>query len=342
MNGRRVQESTRSRTKTDADRALRAKLTEIDEGRFSKDLANLRFEHLFDTIEEEYHVEGRKSMSRVRLSFKHLREHLGHLRVVEISTRALREYRRVRRREGAAPATINQEFAHLRRAMELVRQDHPSFRIPKVPKLTVNNARQGFVDDVQVQRLLAELPEYLQGPTGFAYVTGWRRSEVFGLRWKDVDWRSMEISLETSKNGEGRVIPFSALPRLGEILHRAKEETASIQKDADRIVPLVFHKNGNPVRDTRKDRREATKAAGLEGVLFHDLRRSAVRNMERAGVPRSVAMKVTGHKTESIYARYAIVDSIAMSEGLAKLAAMRAESDPIATFSATVKEAGAS
>ena len=304
MNGRRVQESTRSRTKTDADRALRAKLTEIDEGRFSKDLANLRFEHLFETIEEEY--------------------------------------RTVRRRERAAPATVNQEFAHLRRAMELLRQDHAAFQIPKVPKLTVNNTRQGFVDDTEMSRLLKELPEYLRGPTEFAYVTGWRRGEVFGLRWKDVDWRSMEISLETSKNGEGRVIPFSALPRLGEILHRAKEETASIQKDADRIVPLVFHKNGNPVRDTRKDWREATKAAGLEGVLFHDLRRSAVRNMERAGVPRSVAMKVTGHKTESIYARYAIVDSIAMSEGLAKLAAMRAESDPIATFSATVKEAGAS
>lgn len=123
VNGRRVQESTRSKTKTEAERALRARLTEIDEGRFSRDLANLRFEHLFDTIEEEYRVEGRKSISRVRLSFKHLREHIGHLRVVEISTRALREYRRVRIREGAAPATVNQEFAHLRRAMELVRQN---------------------------------------------------------------------------------------------------------------------------------------------------------------------------------------------------------------------------
>ncbi|MEN8374470.1 MAG: tyrosine-type recombinase/integrase [Gemmatimonadota bacterium] len=68
----------------------------------------------------------------------------------------------------------------------------------------------------------------------------------------------------------------------------------------------------------------ACERAGLEGWLFHDLRRTAVRNLERAGVPRSVAMKLTGHKTESVYTRYAIVDAGAMEEGVAKLAAMHA------------------
>src|SRR5687767_5802407 len=71
----------------------------------------------------------------------------------------------------------------------------------------------------------------------------------------------------------------------------------------------IFHLDGAPVgkHDIRQAWRQATKAAGLTGRLPHDFRRTAVRNLERAGVPRSVAMKLTGHKTESVYRRYAIV-----------------------------------
>src|SRR5947199_1778054 len=53
--------------------------------------------------------------------------------------------------------------------------------------------------------------------------------------------------------------------------------------------------------------------------LPHDFRRTAVRNLERAGVPRSTAMKMIGHRTESIYRRYAIVDEAMLKEGAVKL-----------------------
>ena len=71
--------------------------------------------------------------------------------------------------------------------------------------------------------------------------------------------------------------------------------------------------------------------AGNPGAWFHDLRRSAVRNMERAGVSRSVAMKVTGHKTESIYKRYAIADVVSLEEGLKKLAGLDSAGDTVTT-----------
>jgi integrase len=85
-------------------------------------------------------------------------------------------------------------------------------------------------------------------------------------------------------------------------------------------IPYVFHRHGRPIRDLYKRWREACKAAKISDRLIHDLRRTAVRNLERAGVPRSVATKLTGHKTESVYRRYAIVAKADLTEGVAKLA----------------------
>lgn len=73
--------------------------------------------------------------------------------------------------------------------------------------------------------------------------------------------------------------------------------------------------------------REACKKAGVPGRVLHDLRRSAVRNLERAGVSRSVAMKMTGHKTESVYRRYAIVSESDLREAGVKLAGIRPAGD---------------
>ena len=63
----------------------------------------------------------------------------------------------------------------------------------------------------------------------------------------------------------------------------------------------------------------ACRAAGYPGRLLHDLRRSAVRNLELDGVPRSAAMAMVGHKTESIYRRYAIVDSGVLRDAATKI-----------------------
>jgi integrase len=83
----------------------------------------------------------------------------------------------------------------------------------------------------------------------------------------------------------------------------------------------VFHRNGKPIIDYYGAWDEACRLAGLPDRIAHDLRRTAVRNLERAGVPRSSSMKMTGHKTESVYRRYAIVDEAMLREGAEKLAA---------------------
>ena len=90
-------------------------------------------------------------------------------------------------------------------------------------------------------------------------------------------------------------------------------------KAAGTISPFVFHRNGERIHHFRAAWRNACKAAGCPGALVHDMRRSAVRTFERAGVPRSVAMSIVGHKTESIYRRYAIVDEAMQREAAARL-----------------------
>ena len=114
----------------------------------------------------------------------------------------------------------------------------------------------------------------------------------------------------------GRSFPFT---NAIESLLRAQEADHDRLAHAGRIVPYVFHRNGKRIRNLRDAWVSACDDAGLPGRLMHDFRRTAVRNLERAGVSRSAAMAMVGHKTESIYRRYAIVDSSALREAAAKL-----------------------
>jgi hypothetical protein len=96
------------------------------------------------------------------------------------------------------------------------------------------------------------------------------------------------------------------------------------------LSPFVFHRSGTPSGDFRKAWASACVAAGFFRVvrvdaetevkvpttLFHDLRRSAVQNMVRAGVPQSVAMEISGHRTASVFMRYAITSEDQKREAL--------------------------
>jgi hypothetical protein len=125
----------------------------------------------------------------------------------------------------------------------------------------------------------------------------------------------------TTKNGEARSFPFTA-----DIENILKDQLAIHEtlKKAGRVVPFVFHRSGEPIKEFRTAWKNACKAAGCPGKLIHDMRRSAVRTFERAGIPRSVAMSIVGHKTESIYRRYAIVDEAMQREAAARLDAWMA------------------
>ncbi len=184
----------------------------------------------------------------------------------------------------------------------------------------------GFFEEAELQAVLAQLPADLRVLIEFVHLTGWRIGEAKGLTWRNVDFAAGTVRLDpgTTKNDDGRTFPFAALPRLQELLREQREHTSALERESGRLIAHVFHRGGRPVRNFHMAWKAACARAGVPGRLVHDLRRTAVRNFERAGVSRSVAMKLSGHKTESIYLRYAIVSEADLAEGVRKVAAMRA------------------
>ncbi len=154
------------------------------------------------------------------------------------------------------------------------------------------------------------LPEAVRPAATFAYITGWRiDSEVLPLEWRQVDFEAGEIRLDagTTKNREGRTFPMTAELRV--VLERQRATTQELQRRQGIVCRKVFHRSGKPIKSFRVAFRAACREAGCPGRVLHDLRRTAVRNLVRAGIPERVAMQVTGHKTRSVFERYNIVSA---------------------------------
>ena len=267
----------------------------------------LQFGALLDDLVSDYRVRRVKSLASVLSHIKPLREHFEDWRAMDISFRAVEAYITRRREAEKSNATINRELELLRRALRLAhdRQLLPS--IPKVRVLPEHNTRQGFFERPDLEAVVAALPAYLRNFTRFAYLTGWRKGEIISLKWTDVDRDAGAIRLrpEAAKTGRGRTVMLEG--DLAELIDRRREARLFDTAGKIRVSDLVFHREGEPVGDFRKAWATACQAAGVPDKLFHDLRRTAARNMVRAGVPERVAMAVTGHLTRSMFDRYNIV-----------------------------------
>lgn len=336
VRGRKVRESSGSTKRADAVRLLKRRLGEIGAGRYvGPDAEKVTLVDLRELILTDYRLKGRRSTLRVQEAFRHLSAFFTFARVPDITPDRVDAYITHRleakgREEGAAVATVQYELACLRRAFNLAWRAGKVGHVPYVRALAADNARKGFFELGDFEAIEAHLAEWLRPMMRFLYYTGWRSGEARGLTWAGVDFDAGIVRLEpgVTKNRDGREFPFAALPHLAELLREQRERTADVERRVGRIIPWVFHRpskgrgEGNPILGYDDEWDRARRAAGLPGALVHDFRRTAVRNLERAGVSRSVAMKLTGHKTEAVYRRYAITSAADLSEGVAKLAAL--------------------
>lgn len=221
---------------------------------------------------------------------------------------------------GAANATINRELSALKRMFNLgARQTPPKVAlVPYIPMLKENNIREGFFEHGEFLALRENLPNYLKGFVTFGYKTGWRLSEIAGLTWDHVDIKNGIVRFEADmvKNDQPRTVYLD--DEIRAILQGQQEA----RRNQGQICPYVFPstEGTGQIKDFRSAWLTGCKKAKIGHRIFHDLRRTAVRNMVRSGVPERVAMMVSGHKTRSVFDRYNIVNDADL-----KLAAHRQE-----------------
>lgn len=115
---------------------------------------------------------------------------------------------------------------------------------------------------------------------------------------------------------------FPLIPGLREVLEAQRAWTNVVEKKRGAVIPWVFHRWGKKIVSMQKSWEKARAAAGQPTRIIHDFRRTAVRNLERAGIPRSAAMAMVGHKTEAMYRRYSIVEESVLLEAGEKLSAL--------------------
>lgn len=214
-------------------------------------------------------------------------------------------------------ATICLELAALKRMFNLgAKHDPPKvLRVPYIPMPKVNNVRSGFFEYEEFVVLRTNLPDYLRPVVTMAYYSGWRKGEILGLTWDQVDLVRDCIRLDpgTTKNNESRSLFLD-----GELLVTIREQKV-IRDCQYPDCPWVFFNEGRPIREIKRAWQTACKKAGVPDKLFHDFRRTTVRNMVRAGIPERVAMTISGHKTRSVFERYNIVSQEDLKQAASKL-----------------------
>jgi integrase len=342
VNGQRVRMSTETTDPDRAKRLLKDKLARVTLGEpLVVRAARVTYDELRTDLLAHYTATRARDLREAGWRLAHLDAAFRGVRAAAITAPAITRYIVQRQGAGAANGTINREVGVLLRLLRLGVEHGKVARLPIVHKPKEAAPRAGFFEADAFAAVRARLPEDLQVAVTIAYTFGWRmQSEVLTLETRQLDLAAGTIRLDPgrTKNDEGRVVylPPDLAARL--TTHLARVQTLGTARG--RVIPCLFphfptpHARkalvGTPRHDFRKAWATACAAAGYAGMLRHDFRRTAVRNMVNRSIPERVAMTITGHKTRAVFDRYHIVSPGDLQAAARKLA----ESDS-ATLSAT-------
>ncbi len=306
VNGRRITQSSGSSDEAEARRQLRVKVGEAAGGKAV--LPNrATIGDLCALVVADYELRDLRDLRAMKWRLNaHVERLLGKLPAGRFGPEPSARTFPVRRAEKASNATINRELAIVRRGFKLGYETEPKLvhQIPTIHQLPEDNVRQGFLEPDQYEKLLEELPLSLKALFvcgGWSHV-GARKNELRRIRWEWVDLNAGLIRLPGSvtKNKKPRSIPiYGDMRRWIERQRETCPEGCAWVFHGAKKHTVDSHLNGWP---------EACERVGVPGLLFHDLRRSAVRNMKQSGLQDLVAMRISGHLTRNVFDRYNIID----------------------------------
>jgi integrase len=312
-NGRVIQKSAETESRRDALDKLKAEILKHASGE-AVDNGKVSVEALYDVLLTDYRING-KSHWWAELNWnKHLKPFFGGMQAKAVGTDTLSRYIEARRAEKAANGSINRELSLLQRAFMLGYESQPRkvARPLRFHRLAESKPRQGFIERKQYDALAANCGDlFMRTMLCLSYSFGFRKSELLSLKVSDVNLLAGTVQLRDSKNGEARKVSLT-----GDAKNLL---TACIAGKSAEDAVFTRGKGTKAVADFRGTWDKITLAAGVSGLLFHDLRRSAVRNMVRAGIPEVVCMKVSGHKTRNVFDRYNITSERDLADAARKI-----------------------
>jgi integrase len=316
--GKLFRESSRSELKSVASTLLKKREGDIVDGRLpSRQAEKTTFEDLKALYLQDLEVNRPGAVSRVITILNHFSKQFSGLRAMEITTQRIGEHIARRRAKGISNGTLNRELKVLGRMFRLAARQTPPLvlALPYIPHLREDNVRTGFLEHDGYLALRAALPDHQKVPLSIGYWTGMRRGEILTLRWEQINLQRNVLRLEpgTTKNKKGRTVPL--MGDLPDVLSQWRRETLLRWPSC----PWVCHYEGQRLTRLTRAWETACERVGLKGKLFHDLRRTAIRNMVRAGIPERVAMMISGHQTRSVFDRYDIVNERDLFEAAVRL-----------------------
>lgn len=327
IRGIRHRESSGTKSKKEAFAILRERIGKRNDGTLTGRPDRVSLQDLKTTLERHYLLEGNDSWTRAGQAFAHIEEYFGaEARAVELTRSAVSGYQEARLKAGAARNTVKYETGVLSAAFGVAVENNVLPMKPVFPKVGEGEKRTGFFESADFAALVTALPTALSDVVRFARMTGWRRGEITGLIWAQVEWDDasfpgehaepvpgpnacLRIGEAQTKGEDSRVFPFAIAPELRDLL---------IERWRKRDGLLVFHRGGKAVGDFRKAWDRACRAAGVPDRLFHDLRRTAARDFRRAGVSEGEIMRLCGWKTRDMFDRYNIIDTADLSRAVAR------------------------